>query len=56
MDLLELCEFYMVAPRSAVGITSPTLQNLSPNCIAFHAATPFESTHRYRATVRGRDS
>ena len=34
MDLLELCEFYMFAPRSAVGITSPTLQNLSPNCIA----------------------
>ena len=34
----------------------PTLDNLSQNCIAFHAATVFESTHRYRATVRGRDS
>jgi len=36
--------------------TMPTLENLSPNCIAFHAVTTFESTHRYRATVRGRDS
>ena len=45
MDLLDLCEFYMFAPRSAVGITSPTLQNLSPNCIAFHSVTNFESEH-----------
>ena len=41
---------------SIITATMPMLENLSENCIAFHAATTFESTHRYRATVRGRDS
>ena len=41
---------------SIITATMPTLENLSQNCIAFHAATTFESTHRYRATVRGRES
>ena len=41
---------------SLITATMPTLENLSQNCIAFHAATTFESTHSYRATVHGRDS